>query len=82
MEEDRAIFLTKEELHKASAMYMPFRSYHEGYAIVKEELDELWDEIKNTHYNRYDGKNEHNEDIKKEAIQVSAMILRFLVDLC
>ena len=51
-----------------------FNSYHEGYAVIKEELDELWEEVKK--YPKQD-----NENLKKEAIQIGAMALRFVYDL-
>ncbi|TCL74202.1 hypothetical protein EDC14_1004140 [Hydrogenispora ethanolica] len=52
----------------------PFHSAHEGYAVLREELDELWDEVK---------KNERTRDYDKmleEATQVTAMGLRFMID--
>lgn len=39
---------------------------HEFYAILKEEVDELWDAIK---------RDEPQECVHKEAIQVAAMVL-------
>ena len=36
----------KGELLSATEKFGPFNSTHEGYAVIKEELDELWDEIK------------------------------------
>jgi len=51
-----------------------FHSYHEGYAVIKEELDELWEEVKK--YPKQD-----NENLRKEAIQIGAMALRFIYDL-
>ncbi|MBA7577647.1 hypothetical protein ES708_19500 [subsurface metagenome] len=51
-----------------------FNSYHEGYAVIKEELDELWEEVK-----KYP--NQDNKNLKKEAIQIGAMALRFVYDL-
>ncbi len=48
----------------------PMRSAHEGYAILKEEVDEMWDAIKA----------DNLDDAKKEAVQVAAMALRFLHD--
>ena len=52
-----------------------FNSHHEGYAVIKEELDELWEEIR-----KRDGLR-MKPLLKKEAVQVGAMALRFLVDL-
>lgn len=40
------------ELKKAESEFTEYNSAHEGYAIIKEEFDELWDEIK---------KHDHNE---------------------
>ena len=43
---------------------------HEGYAIIKEELDELWEEIKS--------KNRTPTNLYIEAMQVAAMGVRFM----
>lgn len=40
------------ELEEATSNYCNFNSPHEGYAIIKEELDELWIEIKKSPKNR------------------------------
>jgi hypothetical protein len=58
------------ELERATALHGPFASPHEAYAVLKEEVDELWDDIK---ANRI-------EEARLEAIQVAAMALRFLVE--
>ena len=50
-----------------------FHSYHEGYGVILEELDELWDEIKLQSPDR--GR------LRKEAIQVAAMAVRFIKEL-
>lgn len=34
------------EIGKATNKYGPIRSSHEGYAVIQEEVDEMWDEIK------------------------------------
>ncbi len=62
-----------EEYDYATAKFGKFNSTHEGYAVIKEELDELWDEIK--------GKGDYIA-LQEEARQVAAMALRFLVDCC
>lgn len=58
------------EVAKANAMHKPFNSHHEGFAIFKEEVDELWDEIKA----------DNHELAIAEAVQAAAMAIRFLVD--
>lgn len=60
------------EVDRAVHLHGEFVSAHEGYAVLLEELDELWEEIK---------KNPRDEKkLKSEAIQVAAMALRFLED--
>jgi hypothetical protein len=50
-----------------------FTSVHEGYAVILEEMDELWIECKRKVINR--------DDLRKEAIQCAAMCLRFIAEL-
>lgn len=50
-----------------------FHSAHEGYAVLLEEVDEVWDEIKKK---KIDG-----PALEKELIQVGAMVLRMLTEL-
>ena len=61
------------EYCRAKEIFPPFNSAHEGFAILKEEVDELWQEVKH---------GENPADLKAEAIQVGAMAMRFLVDVC
>lgn len=68
--------MVEQELLDAQIHYHEMQSYHEGYAILKEEVDELWDEIKKRPKVRDDN------EIRHEAIQVAAMAVRFLLDLC
>ena len=62
------------EYKQAKKLFGDFNNSHEGYAVILEELDELWEAIKS--------KDKTLDDQRKEAIQVTAMGLRFLVDLC
>ena len=62
----------REELISATQMHGPMRSRHEGYAVILEELDELWDNIK---------ANNHGRAERSEAIQVAAMAARYILDL-
>lgn len=74
---DQAVALVREELASAQAKHHDFNSGHEGYAVIREELDELWDAVKASKgYVCYDGPTAY------EAVQVAAMALRFLVNLC
>lgn len=66
-----------EEMAHASTLFAPFNSGHEGYAVLLEEVDELWEAVKlnkKRHPERYDL-------MRKECIQVGAMALRFLHDM-
>jgi hypothetical protein len=65
------------ELDRAQRRFEPFYSAHEGYAVIKEELDELWEEIKDNKRDLH----EYKDAMAKEALQLTAMGLRFLVDL-
>ena len=75
---EKAIMISEEiyeEFVKASSKFPAFASEHEGYAILKEEVDELWDAIKLNQK-----KPERHNLCRKECIQVAAMALRFLYD--
>ena len=63
-----------EEFNRASEKYPAFNSAHEGYAVLLEEVDELWTEVKKS------PKNRDMVRMKEEAVQVAAMALRFLHD--
>lgn len=73
MNADLAMKMIVDELNSAVVKFKPFSSPHEGYAVILEELDELWDDIK---------KNKSPEELRCEAKQVAAMAMRFLVDCC
>lgn len=64
----RASTLIAIEARRACVKYPPFNSTHEAYAVLQEEVDEMWDAIK---------RNNVNHAIT-EAIQVGAMALRFI----
>ncbi len=53
-----------------------FHSAHEGYAVILEELDELWEQVRLKRSQR------DVDQMRREAVQVGAMALRFLVDVC
>lgn len=63
-----------KELSNANRLFPAFHGAHEGYAVLLEELDELWDEIK--------CKDRNLKNMRKEAVQVAAMAIRFIEDVC
>lgn len=64
----------QDEVKRAIVKHEPMHSAHEGYAVIKEEFEELWDEIKR------DGGG-LSEAARKEAIQVAAMAVRYILNL-
>lgn len=64
-----------DELRVAMVKHPPMNSAHEGWAVIKEELDELWDEVKK----RPDSRS--LDRMQSEAMQVAAMAIRFLCDI-
>jgi len=64
------------ELESATTKFAAFNSAHEGYAVLLEEVDELWDEVKNNQ------KTCSIEKMRREAVQIAAMALRFIEDVC
>jgi len=60
------------EYVEARRKHAPMRGPHEGYAVILEELDELWDEVRHREPN---GRVMH-----KEAVQVAAMAAAFVLE--
>ena len=72
MSPQEALARIRIEYERAAVPYGAFHSGHEGYAVIREELDELWEEVKTK---------DSLGRACEEAVQVAAMALRFLVDL-
>lgn len=69
---DVALRDMQAELLKARTKFPPFNSPAEGFAVLLEEFDELWDEIKTN--------KDRTEDAYAEAKQVGAMALSYVLD--
>lgn len=70
-----------QELKSARSHFEPFHSPHEGASILREEYEELWDEVRaNKRHTRPTSLTK--ERMRKEAIQVAAMAIRFIRDIC
>lgn len=64
------------ELEQAQMNWPEFNSAHEGYGVLLEEMDELKAHVWTKQKNR------DLVAMKKEAIQVAAMAVRFAIDVC
>lgn len=74
MKKPNGLQLIKAEHDKAKKKYKNnFNSNHEGFSVLKEEVDELWDEVKRKHPSK--------EQMREEAVQIGAMALRFINEL-
>lgn len=69
--------LIEQELKTAQTSYPAFHSAHEGYAVLKEEVDELWEAVR-----KKQGTTGRPEAIRAEAVQVAAMAIRIILDCC
>jgi len=67
--------LVMEEVRRVSAKNDPFSSPHEGWGILYEEVDELWDEVKKKKKLR------SLELMRAECMQIAAAAIRFMHDL-
>jgi NTP pyrophosphatase (non-canonical NTP hydrolase) len=68
------IRMVEEELERANQLHRnTFASPHEGWAILKEEVDELFEEVRE--------KNPDGDRLLEEAIQVGAMAMKFCMSL-
>jgi phosphate uptake regulator len=63
-----------QELARAMERYPRMNSAHEAYAVILEELEELWQEIK-VKQARHD-----HAAMRREAVQIAAMVTRFVID--
>ena len=59
------------EYNRSVRIHGGFNSLHEGYAVILEELDEYWEEVKK--------KGPSKDRLKDEMIQIGAMVLKTLL---
>lgn len=70
---DDVLSAVRAEVERASALHAPYNSAHEGYAVILEELDELFDEVKANRGRAPEG--------IAEAVQVAATAIRYIMSL-
>jgi len=66
--------LVEKELKSARKQHGKINSIHEGYAVILEEIDEVWDIVKKK------DKERNFEDLLKELIQVGSMAQKMAED--
>lgn len=66
--------LQRQELMRAQSKHPPLKSAHEGYAVILEELDEVWAHVKT--------KRPDYRAMRRELIQVAAMAQRMAEEIC
>jgi hypothetical protein len=64
------------EIESAKSKWPAFNSCHEGFAVLLEEVDELKQHVWTSQKRR------DLEAMRKEAIQVAAMAVRFATEVC
>lgn len=69
------INMIRDEYEHALAIHGGFHSAHEGYALILEEMDELWEVVK-----MKPAEPERQWKMVQEAIQVAAMAIRLIID--
>lgn len=75
---DPVLMEIHDEWSFAREKFGPFYSRHEGFAVLHEEFDELKAEV----WANPEKDPECLDRMRKEAIQVAAMALRFVTDCC
>lgn len=74
MQKTRIASYLLDELMRANRLHgATFTSAHEGYAVLLEELDELWAEVKKKHPSK--------DRMREEAIQLGAMAIKFIMSM-
>jgi hypothetical protein len=66
--------LVAEEVARARRLHLPIHSLHEGYAVIAEELDEFWLEVRRRAEDR------DPWAMRDELVQVAAMCQRVAED--
>ena len=64
------------EVERAEKLHKPINSLHEGYAVIVEEMEEFWDQVKLRAEKR------DPVSVRTELIQMAAMCVRTILNVC
>lgn len=62
------------EVNRAEGLHPPLNSLHEGYAVILEELEEVWSEVKKKSSER------DLDNVRTELIETAAMCVRTILN--
>jgi hypothetical protein len=65
----------QREINRAREKHAPIHSLHEGYAVLLEEVDDLWERVKMQNTNH-----EGDAPTYRELVQIGAMAQRIAED--
>lgn len=71
---EEVLDLLRSEVFAAMSKHRSMASPHEGHSVIREELHELWDHVR--------ADTGTTPAARKEALQVAAMGIRYVMDLC
>ncbi len=64
------------EVVRAEKLHPPINSLHEGYAVIAEELDEFWEQV------RLKARDRDPLAVRTELIQTAAVCVRTILNVC
>ena len=70
---DAMLMWLRDEVKRACTKHASMHSPHEGYAVIQEEVDELWELVKKD--------KGRTGDARDEALQIAAMGIRYCMDM-
>lgn len=78
---ENTIEAIKAEIRSAVILHKPLNSIHEAYAVILEEVDEFWEEVKvNPKKLTAESQVKRVNHMRDELIQIAAMCVRTISD--
>lgn len=79
---ESTVKLVRAEVVRAIDLHRGMNSLHEAYAVILEEVDEFWEQVKvNPKKLSVEEQSKRMAELRKELIQIAAMAIRSIVDL-
>lgn len=79
---NRIIYSVQDEVKRATSLHGPLKSLHEAKAVIEEEFDEFWEEVKvNPKKLTTAAAEKRLEHMRVELVQIAAMCVRTILDM-